>query len=91
MQTGFFDVDERLALFERLGDPLTMLKRSIEWEHFRSLLSKIHDKERKSNAGRKPYDVVLMFKVLVLQHLYNNLYGRADRISNTYLGRLHNA
>ena len=31
----------------------------------------MHEKKRKSNAGRKPYDVVLMFKVLVLQHLYN--------------------
>jgi transposase, IS5 family len=27
--------------------------------------------ERKSNAGRKPFDAVLMFKVLVLQALYN--------------------
>ena len=27
--------------------------------------------ERKSKAGRKPYDAVLMFKVLVLQMLYN--------------------
>ena len=27
--------------------------------------------ERKSNAGRKPFDAVLMFKVLALQTLYN--------------------
>jgi len=27
--------------------------------------------DRKSNAGRKPYDAVLMFKILVLQTLYN--------------------
>ncbi len=26
---------------------------------------------KKSNAGRKPFDVVLIFKALVLQHLYN--------------------
>ena len=32
---------------------------------------KVRDKQRKSNAGRKPYDVVLMFKMLVLQSLYN--------------------
>ena len=31
----------------------------------------MHQKTRKSKAGRKPYDVVLMFKVLVLQHFYN--------------------
>jgi hypothetical protein len=28
-------------------------------------------KERKSNAGRKPFDVVLMFKVLVLHTPYS--------------------
>jgi transposase len=27
--------------------------------------------ERKSNAGRKPFDAVMMFKILVLQTLYN--------------------
>jgi hypothetical protein len=27
--------------------------------------------ERKSNAGRKPYDTILMFKIMVLQSLYN--------------------
>jgi len=34
-------------------------------------LDKIRQKERKSSAGRKPFDVVMMLKVLVLQHLYN--------------------
>ena len=33
--------------------------------------SVIRNKPRKSQAGRKPYDVVPMFKILVLQHLYN--------------------
>jgi len=71
MQPGFFDLDDRLQLLEKLGDPLPKLQRSVDWEAFRALLSTVHDKARKSNAGRKPYDVVLMFKVLVLQHLYN--------------------
>ena len=31
----------------------------------------LRNKPRKSQAGRKPYGVVLMFKILVLQHLYN--------------------
>ena len=31
----------------------------------------VREKERKSNAGRKGFDGVLMFKVLILQHLYN--------------------
>ncbi|MGH6636588.1 MAG: transposase [Gammaproteobacteria bacterium] len=48
-----------------------MLNNSIPWENFRRICSKVHDKERKSPAGRKPLDPVMMFKVLVLQSLYN--------------------
>jgi len=53
------------------GDPLPRLKTLVDWERFRLELEAVRDKERKSNAGRKPFDVVLMFKVLVLQSLYN--------------------
>jgi len=31
----------------------------------------VYEKARKSNAGAKPIDVVLMFKILVLQQLNN--------------------
>ena len=69
-QPGFFDLDDRL---KKIGakDPLVGLNDLIDWEDFRSTLNIIRRKERKSGAGRKPYDVVLMFKLLVLQHLYN--------------------
>ncbi len=40
-------------------------------EAFRALFMKVREKERKSNAGAKPYDVVLMFKALIIQSLYN--------------------
>ncbi|MCG5526422.1 IS5 family transposase [Ectothiorhodospira haloalkaliphila] len=71
MIPGLFDLEERYALLEKLGDPLPKLNRAVDWEAFRPLLAQVHDKPRKSKAGRKPYDVVLMFKVLVIQHLYN--------------------
>jgi transposase, IS5 family len=54
-----------------MGDPLVGLKVRIDWEAFRADLVRVHDKDRKSNAGGKPFDVVLMFKVLVLQQLHN--------------------
>jgi len=41
------------------------------WEIMRPQLGLLHEKERKSNADRKPFDVVLMFKMLVLQTLYD--------------------
>ena len=69
-QPGFFDLDERYAkLNER--DPLVKLNQIIDWEAFREPLSVLRNKPRKSQTGRKPYDVVLMFKILVLQHLYS--------------------
>ena len=71
MQPGFFDLDERHQQLEKLGDPLPRLAKVVDWEGFRPVLEKVHQKERKSNAGRKPFDVVVMFKVLVLQHMYN--------------------
>jgi len=71
MQPGFFDDEDRLAKLEKLGDPLPRLDSIVDWQAFRPLLKVIHDKQRKSNAGRKPHDVILMFKMLVLQALYN--------------------
>lgn len=68
---GLFDLDERAARLTALGDPLVTLKAEIDFEAFRTDLNRVHEKERKSRAGAKPFDVVLMFKVLVLQHLYN--------------------
>ena len=70
-QAGMFEMDNRLGKIDSNGDPLVKLNEVIEWEMFRPELERIRQKARKSNAGRKPYDAVLMFKVLVVQSLYN--------------------
>lgn len=70
-QAGMFEMDNRLGKIDSNGDPLVKLNEVIEWEMFRPELERIRQKARKSNAGRKPYDAVLMFKVLVIQSLYN--------------------
>lgn len=70
-QPGIFDVEDRAAQLTKLGDPLVGLKSRIDWEAFRTDLKRVHEKERKSQAGAKPFDVVLMFKILVLQQLHN--------------------
>lgn len=71
MQTGLLDWQIRFDQLDTGGDPLPKLKELVNWERFRPELESVRDKERKSNAGRKPFDVILMFKVLVLQSLYN--------------------
>ncbi len=70
LQCGFFDLDNRYQKLDE-HDPLISLNRLVDWEHFRPTLTVVQEKNRKSRAGRTPYDVVLMFKVLVIQHLYN--------------------
>ena len=70
-QPGFFDLAERTDKLTKMGDPLVGLNEQINWEAFRPDLNRVHEKERKSNAGARPIDVVLMFKLLVLQQLHN--------------------
>ena len=91
LQSGFFDLEDKFKKLDE-KDPLIKLTQLIDWEMFRSTLEKVREKERKSKAGRKPYDVVLMFKVLILQHLYNisddeTEYQIRDRLSfSRFLG-----
>lgn len=71
MQTGLFDWQTRLGQLDDGGDPLVKLNAVIKWKTFRKPLEKVRAKERKSAAGRKPFDVIVMFKILILQSLYN--------------------
>jgi transposase, IS5 family len=68
---GFFDEQDRLALINSEGDPLEKLNRAINWEIFRGKLRRCFAKDPQEPGGRPPFDYVLMFKVLVLQRLYN--------------------
>ena len=47
------------------------LDAQIDWDACRADLMRVDEKARKSTAGAKPLDVVLMFKMLVLQQLDN--------------------
>lgn len=71
MLNGLFDIYNRLEYLTENGDILPNLKKLVPWEDFRGELEVIYDHERKSNAGRRPFDVVMMFKILILQSLYN--------------------
>ena len=94
-QFGFFDAERRLAAITAKGDPLEMIARVVPFESFRAeieaaVLTPVS--EKKSSAGRKPIDVMVMFRMLVLQSLYNLSdeqveYQVRDRLSFTrFLG-----
>jgi len=70
-QQGFFDENDRLKELSELGDPLEKLNKYIQWENFRGILTRTFKKEAKGPGGRPPYDYVMMFKILILQKMYN--------------------
>ena len=71
MQIGFWDESLRLEKLSKLGDSLEKLNRAIDWELFRPRLAKVFKKQAKGAGGRPPFDCLMMFKVLVLQRIYN--------------------
>lgn len=69
---GLFDYEFQLEKINKHQPPLQKLNKTIDWEMFRETIEEAFIKEdRKSNAGRKPYDKLLMFKILILQRYYN--------------------
>ncbi len=60
---GLFDYEFQLEKINKHQPPLQKLNKIIDWEMFRETIESALEKEdRKSNAGRKPYDKLLMFK-----------------------------
>ena len=73
-QLGFFDADNRLKALSAKGDPLEAIDRLVPWESFRGDIEAAvltPETDRKSTAGRKPIDVIVLFRMLILQSLYN--------------------
>ena len=73
-QMGFFDIANRYAGLDAKNDPLVKIDEVVPWEDFRPRLEAAWRKpaeDRKSPAGRKPWDALVMFKAIVLCALYN--------------------
>lgn len=70
-QPGFFDLDYRYEQLSKFGDPLERLSDAVNFEAFRYRLDKALKRSDGARGGRPSYDCVVMFKVLVLQALYN--------------------
>lgn len=78
LQSGFFDLEDRFGKLDQLGDPLKALNEVIDWSVFEPIFAKGLVKEKRSNAGRPGFDPLLMFKVLILQSLYNLADGQTE-------------
>lgn len=68
---GLFDEQFSIERLSQIGNPLESISKVIDFEMFRATLEeKLLNTNKKSNAGAKPFDVVMMFKVLILQRYY---------------------
>ena len=73
-QMGFFDADKRLSILSLKGDPLEAISKLMPWEMFRADIESVvlpAEESRKSKAGRKPINALVLLRMLVLQSLYN--------------------
>jgi transposase, IS5 family len=70
-QQGLWDWEKRHQQLVEQKSFLTQLDELIPWSEFRPLLEQVYQQPKKSNAGRKPTDIILKFKMLILQRLYN--------------------
>ena len=70
-QLSFFDLATRYEALSHNGDPLESLVSHVPWADFRPALERVLRRSKRKQGGRPPFDAVLMFKILVLQALYN--------------------
>ena len=74
MFQSLFDLQARLDKVSDNDDPLTAINQVVPWEMFRVDLERIGDDgqaRQKHGRAQALYDRVLLFKMLILQSLYN--------------------
>ncbi|MDR1827777.1 MAG: IS5 family transposase [Methylobacteriaceae bacterium] len=70
-QLRFFDLERWLEEYSAEGDPLEAYSREVDFEILRKDLERLVVHSGTEKGGRPGYDVVLKFKILFLQSLYN--------------------
>lgn len=71
MAAGFFDEQFRLEQLSKMGDPLEILNKHVDFESFRNRIENSFPAREKSKGGRPPFDRLMMFKALLLKSTYN--------------------
>ena len=66
---GIFDEEFRLGEISKHRDTLGKQNGYINWEDFRNPFEELFKNENSEKGGRPRFDVILMFKILVLQQM----------------------
>ena len=71
MGKGFGRIQKRRQRLEESKDKLRELDEMVPWHILGQVLEQLPSKERKSRAGRKAIEPMILLKLLILKHLYN--------------------
>jgi hypothetical protein len=69
-QVGFWDVEHRLRQLSERGDPLEKLAATVDFVIFRTELVAALGFRDRAKDGRRPFDPVLKFRMLVLRAMH---------------------
>ena len=69
-QPGFWDIEHRLRELSEHGDPLEKLAATVDFEIFRAELIAALGPRDPARGGRPGFDLVLKFRMLVLQAMH---------------------
>ena len=84
-QMSFFAEEFRLDRLSKMGDPLERITKTVDFEVFRPVLISAIQKTAAAPGGRPPFDYVMMFKILLLQHWYSMADDKAEYVINDRL------
>ena len=65
-QTDIFDFEKYELKHSSFKNSLLELNKIIDWSSFLPILNEAFSKEKKSTGGRKPFDRILMLKIIDL-------------------------
>jgi len=84
-QQNLFGIDNQLKRLSDLGDQLETLGSVVDFEVFRPDLIMALRRSNGSKGGRPPYDIVTMFKILVIQAMNDLSDERVEFLINDRL------
>jgi hypothetical protein len=68
---SLFSLNDQLEMLSGHGDPLEILEQPVNFEYFRAWLVEGLGYCEGSKGDRRPFDPVVMFKILILQARHN--------------------
>jgi IS5 family transposase len=69
-QMNFMAEDNILQKLSAIGDPLESLNKYVDWDVFAATIVGVFNADH-SRGGRPPFDRLMMWKLLILQRIYN--------------------